>query len=332
MPLSVFSKFKNGISTVGLSPFGLACFVALGLVPVFITDSALIRIIISAMMFGAFAMAFDFTTGFINITNFGFSAFWGLGAYTTAILAKTIGLSPWIGLLAGFIVAGVAGFLVGVLTIRLGGIFASCMTWFVALALFAVATNAVDLTQGPQGITVRRIIDSPDNTGTFYIMFVLVVIVFITLMLITKSNIGTAFRAIGQDVEAAQASGINPTKYKVLNFTISCAFAGLIGAFSAHFIGIVHPARFQTINTIDIMVLAFVGGRGTIWGGLLCALLLNPIMDYTRGLLELRLILYGVLMIVVMIFYPSGLAGVVQFIRFNVLKLFKIKGKAKDKT
>jgi len=332
MPLSVYRKFKNGISTVGLSPLGLACFVALGLVPVFITDSALIRIIISAMMFGAFAMAFDFTTGFINITNFGFSAFWGLGAYTTAILAKTIGLNPWIGLLAGLVVAGVAGFLVGILTIRLGGIFASCMTWFVALALFAVATNAVDLTQGPQGITVRRIIDSPDNTGTFYIMFILVVIVFITLMLVTKSNIGTAFRAIGQDVEAAQASGINPTKYKVLNFTVSCAFAGLIGAFSAHFIGIVHPARFLTINTIDIMVLAFVGGRGTIWGGLLCALLLNPIMDYTRGLLELRLILYGVLMIVVMIFYPSGLAGVVQFIRFKVLELFKIKGKAKDKT
>ena len=139
------------------------------------------------------------------------------------------------------------------------------------------------------------------------------------LRAIIKSHIGTAFRAIGQDIQAAQASGINVTKYKIMNFTISCAIAGILGGFYAHFVGIITPTVMNTSHTVEVMVLSFVGGRGTIWGGLIAGLIMIPGMEYLKGLMELRLLIYGVLMIVVMIFFPSGLAGlyykVVHFIR-----------------
>ncbi len=303
---------KSNLQKVGLTPVGFISLILLGLIPVFITDNAIVRLMISAMMYGVFAMAFDFTSGFINITNFGFSAFWGIGAYTSAILSTKLGISPWIGLICGFITAGIAGFLLGLLTIRLGGIFASCMTWFVALALFAVATNWVSLTDGSKGLGVDPLIDSTSYTGIFYTLFLILICVYITLMIIAKSDIGTAFRAIGQDVEAAQAAGIDPSKYKIINFTLSCAIGGLVGAFYAHFSGIILPKLFQTSNTVEIMALAFIGGRGKIWGSLLCAIVLLPIMDYMKGLMEFRLILYGLLMILVMIYYPKGIAGFIE--------------------
>ena len=305
-------QMKTGfgaLSKFGLSPFGIGGLVLIGLFPLIFHDEFTIRLLTSTLMLGALAMAFDFTSGYINICNFGFSAFWGLGAYGSAILAVRLGVSPWLGIAFGGILAAVIGFGLGLLTIRLGGIFASCMTWFVALAMMAVANNWVDLTKGSAGMNVPALFDTVQNAPYFYVMFGIMVLTFVALMYTTQSKMGLAFRAIGLDIEAASSSGINPTKYKVINFTISCALAGIIGGFYAHFIGILTPTVMSTSRTVEIMAISYIGGRGTIWGGLICALIMVPAMEYAKDLLELRLILYGVLMIAVMIFYPQGLVG-----------------------
>jgi len=314
-------RLKELASKFGISPASLVMFVILGFAPLFITDNADMRVLVSSLMYGAFAMAFDFTSGFININNFGFSAFWGLGAYTSGILMMRLGISPWIGMFAGAAVAAVIGFLLGILTIRLGGIFASCMTWFVAMALFALANNLVDLTGGAKGLTVGALIEADTYTSLFYVILVLTIAVFLLLKRISHSNIGLAFRAIGQDVEAAQSSGINPVKYKIMNFTVSCAVGGLIGGFYAHFSGIVIPKVINTSSTTEIIALAFIGGRGSIWGGLLCAVILMPIMESLKNLEEMRLIIYGALMIFVMIFYPKGLSGIIESCKELAIRL-----------
>lgn len=299
----------NILHKFGLSPFGIGGIVLIGLLPMIFNDEFTIRLLTSTLMLGALAMAFDFTSGYINISNFGFSAFFGLGAYGSAILAVKLGFSPWIGIVFGGILAAVVGFGLGLLTIRLGGIFASCMTWFVALAMMAVANNWVDLTKGSAGMNVPALFDSVQNAPYFYTIFGIMVLTYAALMYTTQSNLGMAFRAIGQDIEAASSSGINPTKYKVINFTISCALAGIIGGFYAHFIGILTPSVMSTSRTVEIMAISYIGGRGTIWGGLICALIMVPTMEYAKDLMELRLVLYGALMIAIMIFYPKGLAG-----------------------
>ncbi|ATW27869.1 branched-chain amino acid ABC transporter permease [Candidatus Formimonas warabiya] len=303
---------KNCLHKFGITPFGAALLLILAFAPILIQDEFMIRLLISSLMFGALAMSFDFTAGYINICNFGYAAFWGLGAYTSAILADKIGMSPWLGMICGAILAAILGFGLGLLTIRLGGIFASCMTWFVALAMMSVAANWVELTRGNSGMTVKALFDTVENLPYYYVMFAIVILIYLVLTYITKSNVGMAFRAIGQDLEAAASSGINATKYKVLNFTISCGMAGLIGGFYAHYIGVLTPQVMHTSHTVEMMAIAYIGGRGTIWGGLACAMLMIPAMEYLKDLMELRLIMYGALMILVMIFYPKGLAGLWQ--------------------
>jgi branched-chain amino acid transport system permease protein len=323
---TALTRFFNGW---GLSPLGLgAVILALGLIP-FIENQFYLRLLTTALMYGALAMAFDFTGGFIGIVDFGFAAFWGLGAYTSGCLAYHLGLSPWFGLAAAAASAAVLGLVLGLLTIRLGGIFAACMTWFVAMVMLTVASNWVTMTRGATGLTIPLLFKGQSNLPYLLVMLGLVALTYLILTRLVRSKAGLAFRAIGQDTEAAAISGVNANFYKVMNFTISCAFAGLIGGFYAHFVGVLTPQTLHTRATVEMMAIAYIGGRGSIWGGLLAALLIIPGLEQLKSvqalsdLMELRLMLYGALMIVVMVFYPKGLAGLwEQLVR--LLKLEKV--------
>lgn len=264
-------------------------------------------------------MGFDFTTGFINVVNFGYAAFWGIGAYASALLAAKLGISPWLGLLAGTGIAALLGFLIGILTLRLHGIFAGVMTWFVGLGLMAVVTNWMSLTGGAKGLMTPLFFDTVARKPYFYVILPMAILSYIVLKKIANSRIGLNFKAIGQDEEAAKASGVNPTWYRVLNFTISCAIAGVAGGFYAHFIGILTPPIMGTPRTVEIMAIAYIGGRGSVYGPLVAALILIPIFEYLKPLMEIRLIIYGLSLIGVMIFYPGGMAALYE----NIVKYFK---------
>jgi len=298
------------LSSIGLSPLSLSLLVLAAIAPLVIKNEYFIHLLLVSLFFGTQAMAFDFTVGFINIVNFGFAAFLGLGAYVSGLLAARLGVSPWIGLIAGTIAAGLLGLFTGVLTLRLRGIFAAVMAWFVGLTLMAVTAAMVDLTRGNLGLRVPLFLDTAARRPYFYILLPMIILIYIVLRMVTQSHIGLAFRAIGQNLEAAQASGVNPTKYKVINFTISCAFAGLLGGYYAHFLGILTPDVMHTKHTVEVLALAYIGGRGSLWGGLIAALLLIPVFEYLKPLMEIRLVIYGVLLILVMILYPEGIAGV----------------------
>jgi branched-chain amino acid transport system permease protein len=103
-----------------------------------------------------------------------------------------------------------------------------------------------------------------------------------------------------------------PQQFILLNFTLSCACAGFFGGFYAHFVGIVTPDLMDTGHTLEVMALAYIGGAGSLLGGVFAAFLLIPIFDSLKKLMEYRLIIYGMLLILVMIFYPAGLSGVYQ--------------------
>ena len=295
----------------GLNPAILLIFALVAALPALIPNEYVVRLLVSTLMMAALAMAFDFTSGYINICNFGFAAFWGLGAYTSTIIVSRLGISPWIGFAFAIAASALLGFLIGLLSIRLGGIFASCMTWFVSLAMMTLANNMVKLTNGSAGLHAKALFKTTQNAPYFYVMFGAMVLTYLILTYITKLDMGLAFRGIGQDIDAASSSGVNPIKYKIANFTISCALAGLIGGVYAHFIGIITPSLMSTNKTVEVMAISYIGGRGSIWGSLVLALILVPVMDLTKGLMEWRTIIYGVLMIVVMIYYPDGLSGLI---------------------
>jgi len=271
------------------------------------------RYLVGAVLMAASAVAFDFTAGYINIVNFGFAAFVGLGGYTSGLLAVNFGVSPWIGIFVGAFAAGLLGLLTGALTLRLRGIYAAVMAWFVGLALMGLVRNLADVTRGSLGLNVPLFFTTADNLPYYYVILAMLFTTLLVLALVIRSHIGLAFRAIGQNVQAARASGINPTRYLVINFTLSCAFAGLLGGFYAHYYGILTPDVMLTSHTVEVLAIAYIGGRGSLWGGALIAIPLGIGVELLRiqfsDLPGIHLVLYGILLILVMIYRPAGVAG-----------------------
>lgn len=289
----------------------LAVLFVLPLIPPF-NQEYLLRWLISAAFIAALAVGFDFTAGFISIVNFGYAAIMGLGGYTSAILADRIGLNPWFGMLAGGLLAAFLGFVIGAITLRLRGIFAACLAWFFGLALMGLATKMVWLTRGPMGMRVDRLFETQSNLPYYYLCLTMMVVIYIICKWCTRTKMGLAFKAIGQNMEAARTSGINPIFYRLVNFTLSCALAGWMGGFYAHYYGILTPDMMHTSKTVEVLAVAYIGGRGSLWGGAAIAFPFIFAMELIRSSLSnlpgLNLLLYGLLLILVMIYYPGGFA------------------------
>jgi len=131
-----------------------------------------------------------------------------------------------------------------------------------------------------------------------------------------RSKIGLSFKAIREDQVATESLGLNPTKYKLINFTTACFFTGITGAFYAHYIGILTPEHheFGVPRTVEVLTMAYVGGRGTLWGAIVAGFLLIGFQEYFRELAAWRLVFFGVLLISIMLYAPKGLAGLKKYI------------------
>ncbi|MEH0018260.1 MAG: branched-chain amino acid ABC transporter permease [Desulfobacter sp.] len=299
---------KKKLALAGLSPLSLSMFVLLALVPLVLRDQYWLHLMTISLMFGALAIGFDLSAGFINVANWGYSAFMGVGAYTSAILLERYGISPWFGMVAGGVAAAFLGFLTGLITLRLRGMFTAILTWFLGLTLVALATQLTDLTRGAMGMMAEELFDAYTKEPYYYTILGLCFLTFCVVTRMVNSRPGLAFRAIGQSQDAAESLGMNPAYYRIINFTSSCAIAGVIGGFYAHFMCIITPEFLHTKHTIEILFIAFIGGRGSVWGGLVCAFFLIPALEFARPIVEWRFVIYGVMMIVIMIFMPEGIA------------------------
>lgn len=311
---SSLNLFDRVLHFFCLTPLGLVALLVLAALPSIppFNQEYLIRWLVTATLIASLAIAFDFTAGLINIVNFGYAAIMGLGGYTSAILAERIGLSPWFGMLAGGLVAAFMGGIIGIITLRLRGIFAACLAWFFGLATMGLATKMVWLTRGPLGLQVERLFDTQSNLPYYYLLLAMMVVIYMICKWVTRTRMGVAFKAIGQNMEAARTSGINPVFYRLANFVLSCAMGGVLGGFYAHYYGILTPDIMHTSKTVEILAVAYIGGRGSLWGGAAVAFPFVFAMELMRSSLSnlpgINLVLYGTLLILIMIYYPGGFA------------------------
>jgi branched-chain amino acid transport system permease protein len=293
-------------------------------IPPFDAENLRRWLVIGALLAG-WAIAFDFTAGYINVVNFGFAAFAGAGGYASALVTIHFGLPIWISMFAGVILAGILGFFTGVLTLRFRGIYAAVAAWFLGLALLGITRNVSPLTRGSLGLIVPTFFSSDSNLPYYYVVLGMMFVTYVVLKQVTESRAGLAFRAIGQNMEAARASGVDPTRYRILNFTLSCMFAGWLGAFYAHYYGILTPDVMATSQTVQVLVAAYLGGRGSLWGPAAAAFPLVFSTEWLRSNLDtfpgLDLVIYGLALILVMVYYPGGFAELVKTLRTRVLRL-----------
>ncbi|MBW2122627.1 MAG: branched-chain amino acid ABC transporter permease, partial [Deltaproteobacteria bacterium] len=256
-------------------------------------------VFISALMFGIWGVTYDLQLGYAGLYNFGFAGFICAGAYGSALAALHYEINPWYGLLIGGVASGALGFLTGVVTLRLRGIFVGLATWFIAEVLRLTISNTPGYTRGMLGLAVDPL---PDLFGLdfsraqllpyYYLLLFLVIIIYGAASLMVHSRIGLSFKAIREDQLATETLGLSATKYKLINFTTACFFTGVIGAFYAHYIGILtpEPTEFGVPRTVEVLTMAYVGGRGTLWGSILAGFLLIGFQEYFRELGAWRLV------------------------------------------
>lgn len=287
--------------------------------PPLLNDTYITHLLIVSLLFGAFSVSFDLGAGFLGIANFGFSGFVGLGAYFSALSATRLFISPWLGLLIAGAVSAVLGLFVGFVTLRLQGIYLAVFAWLLAETLKFLIANLVEITRGYMGLLVPSFpqvdlgfsqIDfgALNRLPVYYLMLVLFFIVYGVSYLTIKSKIGLAWRAIKQDEVEASVIGVNVLKYKVINFAFSCFLAGLLGSFYAHYIGILTPDILGIAITVEVLTYVYVGGRGTLWGGVLASFMFVFLMELIRPLMVWRFVIYGALLVITLILFPNGIS------------------------
>jgi branched-chain amino acid transport system permease protein len=254
---------------------------------------------------GIWAASWDFFSGLTGRENFGQALFIGGGAYAAAFLNGNFGLNPWFSIPAGIAVAVVFALLVGFPTLRLKGPYFALATLASAAIMQQVAINLWQYTGGSEGIYgLDTLIES--TLGFYYLVLALLVATVVVLGLIARSRWGTLMRAIKGDETACQAAGINVTFYKIASLAVSAAFAGLGGVLFAHYQQAVTPDDFDVFLSISVIIMAYVGGLGTIWGAACGGILLNLMLELMRGLGEYRLWVYYVILMVVLFFMREG--------------------------
>jgi branched-chain amino acid transport system permease protein len=274
-----------------------AMVIILLVVPVFIDDPYIMNIIILSLLFAVLACSWNLICGYTGIFTFGHQAFFGIGAYVSALLSMKAGLSPWLGLLAGGIGAGLIGLLIGLPCLRLRAApYIAITTLAFSEIARIVCMNLVGLTRGELGLWgIPEFPEIPlpgggminfaggERTGYYY---VLLVIFFFTLGVIgwmLRSHIGLAFRAVRDEQDAALSLGVDTTRFKLLAFIASSFFAGVAGAFYAHYILILTPTSVMSVGVMtEIIAVTLVGGLGTFWGPVIGAFSLTALLEYLR--------------------------------------------------
>lgn len=251
------------------------------------------------------AVSLNLITGFTGQFSLGHAGFMSIGAYACALITLRIPTIPGfiLGVFAGAVAAALIGGLVGLPTLRLRGDYLAIATLGMSEIIRIVFLNLDNITNGAAGLQ-----DIPQFTNWKWLFIYTAGTVLIISNYIRSSH-GRACISIREDEIAAEAMGINSTKYKVIAFTIGAFFAGIAGALYATTFNFIDPKIFGFSKSIDVLVIVVLGGLGSISGSIIAAVLLGVVTTYLQSFANIQMILYSVLLIIIMIFRPQGLMG-----------------------
>lgn len=256
------------------------------------------------------AVSLNITVGCLGQITIGHAGFMSVGAYAAALFSKAgivSGVPGYIiALIVGGIVAGIIGIVIGIPALRLYGDYLAIITLAFG-EIIRVLIEYFHFTGGAQGL---RKIPRFNNFGIIYIIMIVCVVIMYSIM---TSRHGRAVLAIRDDEIASKASGVNTTYYKTFAFTISAVFAGIAGGIYAHNLGILGARQFDYNYSINILVMVVLGGMGSFTGAILAAIFLTILPEGLREFADYRMIIYSLILILTMIFRPSGLLGRKEF-------------------
>ncbi|MBI3516318.1 MAG: branched-chain amino acid ABC transporter permease [Proteobacteria bacterium] len=301
-------------------------------VPVWLTDPYVISVLVLAGIFIVAAISLNLLLGYTGQLSLGHVAFFGIGAYTSALLSRGFDLDVvlaaplevdpkpvWLAFAGAVIVASLFGWLIGKLSFRVRGAYFVIVTISFAQVMRLVALNWVDLTEGPMALTNippltmwipgQGVVPLTKKVGNYWLVLAVGTVCFLIVQRVVGSRVGRAMIALRENEALARSVGVDVTRYLVVAAVLSAGMAGAAGALYAHYIRIVDPDIFAFIYTVTMVIMVVTGGKGTlagpVVGGLIFGLLPELLRDVARP--EVQWICYGVAMIVIVFFLPRGI-------------------------
>jgi branched-chain amino acid transport system permease protein len=275
-------------------------------IPLITNDPYVIDVLVLANIYAIFSGSWDILSGYTGKENFGHTLFIGAGAYSAAYLNLLLGVPPLINLVLGGIIGVLFGVLIGIPCLPLKGPYLALATMAAAGIAERLTTIFPKYTGGEEGLYGLAPI-TPGPVSDYYLSLLLLIITLIVLMSIGYSNRGLILRSIHSDEVASEASGINTNRYKLGAFAVSAFFAGMGGAFYAHYQMYAGPTYLAMIMAINVIIMSMVGGLGTIIGPVLGAYLLTILNEFLRSFGDMRILVYTGLVVIIVLFLPRGI-------------------------
>jgi len=287
--------------------------------------SYILHIFVVTCIYIILAISLDLVSGHLGLLSIAHAAFYGIGAYTSAILTTNLGVSFLGGVVSGILISAIISLAISIPSIRLHDDYFVLATFGFQVVLFSVLNNWVNLTNGPLGITgipEAGLFGYTINSTQGYIAAVggLAVLSYLLVWSLTSSPYGRVLHAIREDEVFTQSLGKNVLKSKVVTIAIGAALAALAGSLYAHYVSYISPTNFDIMESILVLSMVIIGGAGSLWGPIVGAVILVALPESLRFLglpsavaANIRQIVYGLLLVLMMTIRPSGLMGHYDF-------------------
>ncbi len=301
------------------------------LVPVYMKGSYLLTVLTLTAIFAIAAVGYDVIVGYVGQLALSQAAFLGLGAYTSALTTMKLSFDGVLSLLSAVVVVTIVALMIGLLTLRLQGLYFAIATLafnFLVVVLFEVFSPWTGGAGGLVGIPSLQLFGwTLDSVGTFYFAWLLLLLILAILSKLLAGRWGRRFRAVLMDEEGAESLGVPIFRTKVVAFVMSVIPAGLAGGIMAHFLHYASPSQFGLTALITLLLIVFLGGRGSLFGAVLGSLLMRFLPIALGPLEEYAMFLYGLIFVLVLRFMPDGLFG---FLHPLYLRLLSFSPKTDD--
>jgi branched-chain amino acid transport system permease protein len=320
----------------------LFCILALIALPAVFRNPSFLQIMVLVLLYAYLTTSWNLVGGFAGVLPLGHTLFAGIGAYTSTLLFIEFGLTPWLGMFFGAFLATIAGLLIGLPTLKLRGAYFALASIAFLEGFRVVTENTKEFlgmkVNGPQGLLLPLkgnsfyYIQFDNKVWYYYLILLMTCIVLYITYKVTKSRLGYYLMAGGEDKEAAEALGVNVFKCKLIAMMMSTFLTALGGTFYAQLVRYIYPRGIMNLEfAFEIAFIAIVGGRGTLAGPILGSFLLVPLAELTRlylggSYLGIHLVIYGIVLMLVMIFQPRGITEPLARVYNNVLDRFEGAG------
>lgn len=298
----------------------------------FVASGYVLGILVTTALYGMATVGLVLLVGLAKQVSLGHAAFYGLGAYASGLLGTRLGLHPLITIPLGAAAAGAVAYVVGRPVLRLHGHYLAMATLGLGIVFQVVLNEWVDVSHGPSGFSGIASIAVPlpgvgRDGRTLYVVWAVAIMVLALSLWLVRSRAGRALRAIGDSEIASELLGIDTATWKLRVFALSATFAGLAGALYAGYVTFLSPQPFGFVFSLELLVMAVVGGIASVWGGMVGAFTLVVLTELLRRSLpqslpgasgELELVLFGIALIAMVLVWPAGLVGIASSVRARI--------------